>query len=216
MKQKSSLKKLLLSSTILMSIVACTKEKQSITSETAFKNDITAKTLLSSNKSIFEPFFSKEIEIPAAISIPNADKYDCVVKVVGKGYQIYQVQETTPGSGVYQWVFIAPEANLYNKESIKVGAHAAGPIWRDLSGNTIGAVKEASVSSPDAVHNIPWLRLKVNIPTLAGMFSQALYIQRLATVGGVAPLTAATKDNIGQQVKVPYLALYAFYKAKTL
>ncbi len=58
---------------------------------------------------------------------------------------------------------------------------------------------------------IPWLLLEGVNPSGKGVFSDVTYIQRLNTVGGLAPSTPGTEA--GQEVLVPYMADYLFYHA---
>jgi Protein of unknown function (DUF3455) len=46
----------------------------------------------------------------------------------------------------------------------------------------------------------------------SGMLVGAKYIQRLNTVGGVAPAAACSAANVGEKQIVKYQADYAFYK----
>jgi len=44
-----------------------------------------------------------------------------------------------------------------------------------------------------------------------GMFHRVTYIQRVNTVGGIAPSAAGT--TAGELAQVPYVAEYVFYRA---
>jgi hypothetical protein len=63
---------------------------------------------------------------------------------------------------------------------------------------------------------VPWLLLKVtgNGP-ISGKFSDITAIQRLNTVGGIAPSTPCDASNVTSIAQVPYTAQYVFYKTKT-
>jgi len=50
---------------------------------------------------------------------------------------------------------------------------------------------------------------------VAGKFSDVTSIQRLSTVGGIAPSTPCDSGNLGSISQVPYTAQYVLYKTKT-
>lgn len=209
-KQNNPFKNMFLAATLLTTVVACTKNElaPSLSTTNSLASRSTGST--TESKTVFGEIFSKIVEIPTPLALSNA--YHISVELIGKGYQVYKVQLKAGTTDQYEWAFVAPEADLYNMSGIKVGEHAAGPIWRDNAGNTIGAVKEAGVNAPNALNDIPWLKLKVNQYTLKGMFTGVKYIHRIKTVGGVAPSAAtATAANVGEIKKVPYLAEYVFY-----
>ncbi|MCX6924726.1 MAG: DUF3455 domain-containing protein [Verrucomicrobia bacterium] len=89
-----------------------------------------------------------------------------------------------------------------------VGIHFAGPTWESNDGSKVAGTALASVRvDHDA---IPWLLLKV-ASSSGAFFANATYVQRLATVGGVAPTLPGT--TAGEEVSVPYIAEYYFYRA---
>jgi len=62
-----------------------------------------------------------------------------------------------------------------------------------------------------AAGNIPWLLLGTKSVGSAGTFSKVTSIQRVATVGGVAPVGGCAQ---GAQARVDYTADYYFFSAK--
>jgi hypothetical protein len=64
---------------------------------------------------------------------------------------------------------------------------------------------------------VPWLLLKgVSHAAEEGRFSDVTWVQRLSTVGGIAPAdTCDATHNLGAVVQVPYSADYFFYETKT-
>jgi hypothetical protein len=107
------------------------------------------------------------------------------------------------------WSFVGPEAVLYDQDGEVVGIHYAGPTWESNSGSKVVAtVEERCTPDPDA---IPWLRLKATSTEGPGIFKKVTYVQRVNTVGGLAPSYAG--DFIGEEVEVPYAADYYFYRA---
>ena len=70
-------------------------------------------------------------------------------------------------------------------------------------------VLERATVDSDAV---PWLLLKATSTEGHGIFSRVTYIQRVNTVGGVAPTEPGT--YVGEEVSVPYTTEYYFYRAQ--
>lgn len=68
--------------------------------------------------------------------------------------------------------------------------------------------------TPDA---IPWLLLPATAtpaPGGGGELADATFVQRLLTVGGVAPAAAACNaKSAGTRAEVPYTAEYVFWKS---
>jgi hypothetical protein len=121
------------------------------------------------------------------------------------GVQIYRWN----GAG---WVFVAPEANLYADANYrgKVGTHYAGPTWESNSGsNVVG--KRLAGCSPDPAA-IPWLLLEAVSTDGPGIFSRVTHIQRVNTVGGLAPATPGSQ--IGAEARIPYTTEYYFHRAE--
>jgi len=122
-----------------------------------------------------------------------------------EGVQIYRWN----GTG---WVFVAPEATLYSgddEDAEPVAIHYAGPTWESISGSkVVGAVMD-KCPVPNA---IPWLLLKAASNQGPGIFHRVTFIQRLYTVGGVAPADPGAFP--GQEARIPYSAWYVFYRAE--
>jgi hypothetical protein len=128
------------------------------------------------------------------------------------GTQNYECKANDKGG--WAWVFTAPEADLFNSTSEKVGKHGAGPYWSALDGSKIvGTVKARSDAANAA--DIPWLLLTTKAQGTAGKMSAVTSVQRLNTVGGVAPATGCSSAaEVGKKVKQDYRASYVFYVSK--
>jgi Protein of unknown function (DUF3455) len=105
-------------------------------------------------------------------------------------------------------VLEAPEAELFDQSGAKLGRHYAGPTWESADGSRV--VGEVMQRSPvqDAV---PWLLLRVKSSEGAGPLANAKYIQRVDTIGGVAPSSGCDAARAGAKVRVDYSANYDFY-----
>ena len=108
------------------------------------------------------------------------------------------------------WVLLAPAATLYADSDYrgKVGTHYGGPTWESNSGSFVTGSRSAACPS-DGV-SIAWLLLKKVSSDGPGIFARVSYIQRLNTVGGLAP--SAPGSTIGDEAKIPYTAEYYFYR----
>jgi hypothetical protein len=128
--------------------------------------------------------------------------------VYAEGVQIYRWDGTS-------WIFVAPEAVLFAEDGTHavVGTHFAGPTgptWQSLSGSkVVGDAPNALRCTPDPTA-IPWLRLEALSTQGPGVFNRVTFLQRLNTVGGIAPSEPGDFD--GEIAKVPYTAEYVFYR----
>jgi hypothetical protein len=120
------------------------------------------------------------------------------------GVQIYRWNGTA-------WVFVAPAAVLYANAGYdgEVGTHNAGPTWESNSGSKVVGQRIAGCT-PDATA-IPWLLLQAVTTEGPGIFHRVTYVQRVNTVGGLAPTAPGTVA--GEEAQVPYAAEYFFYRA---
>jgi hypothetical protein len=148
--------------------------------------------------------------IPEAIATPEGQ--ELFWSVFAEGVQIYTCQAK---DAAFAWTFVAPEATLHNKTTNELlGTHGAGPFWAANDGSKVTGTKLSEAPSPNA-NSIPLLLLQTTpdgtSPT--GLVTPTVYIQRLETVGGVAPTSGCDASSVNQESQVPYTALYYFYKA---
>jgi hypothetical protein len=152
-----------------------------------------------------------EVDLPA--NLPNGNTRAVTHYAVGvQKYKAQAKANTQPV--VYEWVFVAPRAHLYDQSNALVGSHSAGPTWQ-LFGVTDSIYAQhfmpvRSAPGPQA-GSIDWLLLMPKTgKTPTGIFANVSYIQRIATTGGKAPATAPTAPT--DTVDVPYTAVYRFSK----
>ncbi len=124
------------------------------------------------------------------------------------GVQIYACQVSGTS---YSWVFQEPSATLYEHHGHVAGTHFKGPTWQANDGSQVVGTKLAGFT-PDA-SAIPWLLLQATSHTGAGRMANITYVQRLDTVGGLAPTTGCDADHVGTLSDVDYTATYYFYAA---
>ena len=136
------------------------------------------------------------------VQVPPGNKVS--FHVYARGVQIYKWNGAS-------WSFVAPMATLYANANYHgpVGTHYAGPTWESNSGSKVVASRVADCS-PDPTA-IPWLRLQAVSTEGPGIFGCVSDIQRVNTMGGLAP--TAPGSAIGETVEVPYTAEYYFYRA---
>ena len=133
--------------------------------------------------------------------------------VPAKGVQIYQCRARKDRDGSYEWAFVAPDADLFDTAGRKIGSHYAGPHWESSDGSKIlGTLKErADAPAADA---IPWLLLAAKPVGREGSFSKVTSIQRVRTVGGVAPKAGCSQGAAGTTARINYTADYYFFTVK--
>jgi len=150
-------------------------------------------------------------QVPAKLT-PGAGESLAVI-VPAKGVQIYECRAKADQAGQYGWAFVAPEADLFDARGGKIGKHYAGPHWESNDGSKImGTVKErADAPQADA---IPWLLLTTKSVGASGSFGKVTSIQRVNTVGGVAPKDGCSQSTLGAIGRVSYTADYYFFTVK--
>jgi len=123
----------------------------------------------------------------------------------GLGVQIYACNGTA-------WTFVAPRATLYDDHLRPIIKHFGGPTWQaDDGSQVVGTLVNSLPVSPGS---IPWLLLSAKSTGGPGRLAATTFIQRLHTIGGVAPAASTcTARTSGRQVEVPYFADYYFWAA---
>jgi hypothetical protein len=127
------------------------------------------------------------------------------LQAYARGVQIYRWDGQS-------WIFVAPEAVLYTDAGCQdvLGIHYAGPTWQSVSGSKVVA-KVLERCTPDSAA-IPWLLLGAASTEGAGLFQRVTFIQRVNTVGGLAPTAPGSVAD--EVARVPYTTEYVFYRAQ--
>jgi len=150
------------------------------------------------------------VQVPEKLQ-PGGD-VELSMILAAKGVQIYECRAKKDSPG-HEWAFVAPEAELFDAHGTKVGKHYAGPHWEGNDGSkVVGAVKERA-DAPTA-GAVPWLLLTAKSDGPAGSFSKVSAVQRLNTVGGVAPSGGCSGANAGTTARIAYTADYYFFVPK--
>jgi hypothetical protein len=159
---------------------------------------------------------SEKLIIPDIVSVPGnlPNGNTRVATFYAVGVQKYKARVKAGSHPVtYEWVFVAPQADLYDITNTKVGNHGTGPFWTTspLDSIFVQQFSPARTAPSEDPESIDWLLLKPKTGTTpTGIFADVDYIQRIATKGGKAPLTLPT--NINETVDVKYKAVYRFTK----
>jgi hypothetical protein len=133
------------------------------------------------------------------------------LEALASGFQIYECQSKFDQPSTYEWAFVAPDAVLLDRAGHLLGKHYAGPTWESIDGSSVTGEVNARDAGPTP-SSIPWLLLNAKTTTGAGVFSTTKSVQRLQTVGGVAPTEPCSAANAKQVAEVPYTATYYFYR----
>jgi len=133
-------------------------------------------------------------------------------RIAARGVQVYECRSTPAASTPTGWVFVAPEAELFDAQGRGAGKHYAGPHWEALDGSKIVGTVKTRADAPQA-GAIPWLLLAARSVGAEGRFSKVTSVQRINTVGGVAPSQACDAGTIGKTERVPYTADYVMFTA---
>jgi len=150
-------------------------------------------------------------DIPAPLRVPTGEAL--TRQTHASGVQIYQCRAGKDDPARFEWLLKAPEADLFDKAGQKIGKHYGGPTWEGRDGSKVSGEVVARANSPEP-NAIPWLLLSAKSTSGNGVFSGVGYIQRLHTMGGVAPADGCDQAAAGREARVPYTADYWFYAAK--
>lgn len=129
-----------------------------------------------------------------------------------RGVQIYRCDAAE--GGAFKWSFVAPEAQLFENAASQavLGTHGAGPFWQGNDGSRVVGKVKARADASNAAADIPWLLLTTTAEGPGGQMTAVKSIQRIKTVGGVAPAAGcAAASDAGKLARVPYTADYVFF-----
>lgn len=147
--------------------------------------------------------------VPGEIAAPEGHKPFLIGHATG--VQIYACSSTDAG---YKWGLVAPRANLYDDKGRLLMTHSGGPTWVAQDGSKVIARRDKFVNVDRTA--IDWLLLAATSATAGpdgDRLADTSYIQRINTVGGIAPPAAeCSADTAGTQNEVSYTADYVFWK----
>ena len=147
-------------------------------------------------------------DVPPAVAVPAGNKAAMTLK--GVGLLTYECRVKAGATDAYEWVFAGPNATLQDMTGKPVGKYYGGPTWEHGDGSKITG-KQLAVA-PGAAGAIP-LQLVQTAPAMGqGAFTGVTYIQRVNTMGGVAPSTPCDASAVNSKQTVGYSADYVFFK----
>ncbi len=158
--------------------------------------------------SLLPALVQAETVIPDALRVP--DGYAKVLFLHAKGEQIYQcVKKQTD----YEWQLQAPKALLFDASGQLAGSHFVGYEWKYKDGShSKGQLLKKVDVNPDSA--IAWLLLETTESQGKGILSDARYIQRVNTQGGLPPKLSCNNNQLGVEKPALYAADYIFYATK--
>ena len=132
-----------------------------------------------------------------------------LLEAQGDGVQIYTCESKDKGP---EWVFKAPEANLFDAQGRQIGTHFAGPAWKLADGSEVTGAVIAKADAPRA-SAVAWLLLAVKTHAGSGRLDAAATVRRADTKGGAAPAAGCDGNHLGEQIRMRYSATYQFFGA---
>ncbi|MEX5539112.1 DUF3455 domain-containing protein [Pseudomonas poae] len=151
-----------------------------------------------------------QANLPDSIKVPAGHKVS--METTGVGEVTYECRDKANAAGQTEWTFVGPKAVLNDRSGKPVGAYFGPPAtWQAKDGSKITGTQVAV--APSSPGNLPYQLVKANPAEGKGAMSGVSYIQRVALKGGVAPSSACTAANKGQQEVVKYQADYLFWSA---
>ena len=155
----------------------------------------------------------------AHAALPSPTVPDVKLEVPA-GNEAFLVGHVSTGVQIYKcdgsaWSFVAPRADLVDDTGQLIIKHFAGPTWQEApDGSSVVATRVYGVTVDKTA--IPWLKLEAT-KTTAGrggnLLAPTTFIQRINTVGGLAPTEPCNAGRSGTVKEVPYGADYFFYKS---
>ena len=155
------------------------------------------------------PMYS-QASLPVGVQVPSGHKV--AIETVGVGDITYQCNAKKDMADQFEWAFVGPDAKLNDRSGKQVGQYFGPPAtWENLDGSKLTGTQVAV--APSSAGNIPHQLVKANPASGSGAMTGVTYIQRVNTMGGVAPGSACAANNVGAKQVVKYPADYIFYKA---
>jgi len=150
-------------------------------------------------------------DVPPALQVPAGQKLTRMLHATG--VQIYQCKAGVKDPSRYSWMYQEPKADLSDRSGKDIARHYAGPTWEAEDGSKVVGVVVARVDAPGA-KGIQWLLLRSKSNTGKGIFAKVQSIQRLNTIGGLAPQDSCDAAHADQRTRVAYSADYYFYNGR--
>ncbi|MGO9832779.1 MAG: DUF3455 domain-containing protein [Polyangiaceae bacterium] len=156
--------------------------------------------------------------VDPSITVPDGGG-GVLLHASGAGTQNYVcAQSTVDGGGTeYLWTLVTPQATLSDCNGAPIGHHfaseagATAPEWQTTDGTYVVGHRIGAFTPDGGAGSIAWFLLQGTEHGGTGTLSNAQYIQRLFTDGGVAPASSCDEAAVGMTLNVPYGADYFFF-----
>ena len=128
----------------------------------------------------------------------------------GEGTHTFECKPLPADPTRYAWAFGTPNVTLYDSGR-PVARHVAENTWEATGdrSSVSGAIRARQDGGPT---NLPWLLLRAQSTPDSGLFAGVSSVQRVNTLGGVAPDAGCDASNVGKQASVVVAADYYFYR----
>jgi hypothetical protein len=148
--------------------------------------------------------------LPTAVQVPAGQRV--VLETVAKGDITYTCSAKAGMAGQFEWVFTGPKAVMTLRNKQNIGTYFGPPAtWLHNDGSVVTGMQVAV--APNNPSSIPLQLVKANPKAQAGVFAETTYIQRVNTVGGIAPKLPCLMGNVSEKQTVEYSSDYIFWKA---
>ena len=148
--------------------------------------------------------------LPASMKVPIGNSV--FLESPHKGQIQYQCRIKAGTDNQASWFFVGPDARMLNRDGKDLGRYFGPPAtWDGADGGSVLGMQLAV--APNGADNIPLQLLKTSSTRGAGILTSTSFIQRVKTVGGIAPNAPCTVASLGNTKFVPYTADYIFWKA---
>ena len=153
--------------------------------------------------------------LPDAVKVPDGN--EVALKTRALGHITYECQEKKDAPGQFAWTFKIPHAHLYDSENTQIGRYYGAPkgaTWEANDGSKVIGKQLAVSPNTTTAGSIPLQLVQQNGYEGSGAMSKISYIQRLNTVGGVAPQSICNVQAKGKKDVVAYSADYVMWVGK--
>lgn len=151
-----------------------------------------------------------QASLPDAVKTPSG--HAVLLETAAAGDITYQCRAKKDMAAQFEWAFVGPDAGLKDRSGKVIGRYYGPPAtWESTDGSKVIGTQVAVAPNGDA--NIPLQLVKANPAMGMGAMQGVSYIQRVATVGGIAPKAVCGPTTDGAKQLVPYQADYIFYRA---
>lgn len=147
--------------------------------------------------------------VPASL-MPSGERE--VERFATRGVRTYECRAKPGDAASAAWVYTGADSELLDAQGKTVGRHTyPPPVWEFSDGSKIaGGEVRARVDAPVA-NSDPWILANARSTGADGRFSKVTSLQRVNTVGGVAPALKCDTGSLGSKQRVPFSADFVFF-----